>query len=473
MSASTAIVVGSGPNGLAAAVRLAEHGLSVRVLEAQSVMGGGTQTSEHTLPGLLHDDCSAFHPTAVASPYFASLGLERNGLEFLWPEIQFAHPLDGGRAGLLYRSLDQTAEGLGADGSSWARLFGPLAKNYAALTSDLFRPIMHVPHHPITLSRFGKSAVLPASVLARRWESEEAQALFGGVAAHVIHPLDRPLTSAVGLMLTAAGHAVGWPVARGGSRAITDALAARLAELGGVVETDTPVTDSRQVRDADVVMYDLAPPAIARLIGDRLPPRVRRAYQRYRFGPGSFKLDLAVEGGVPWHHPEVRRAGTVHLGGTMREMVATESEVARGRMPARPFVLVGQQYLADPSRSVGSTHPVWAYAHVPAGYDGDATEAILDQIERFAPGLRDRVVATYSRSTAGMEAHNANYVGGDIATGANTALGVVFRPRITVNPYRCAPGHYICSAATPPGGGVHGMGGFNAAETALRDLGLT
>lgn len=471
--AGTAYVVGSGPNGLAGAVRLAQAGLRVTVLEAAQTYGGGARTSEHTLPGLLHDDCAAFHPTGVASPYLRSLGLERHGLEFLWPQVQLAHPLDGGPAALLHRSVTETATGLGAaDGRAWRRLFGPLSDGFGALAEEVFRPILHVPAHPIALAGFGLRALLPATTLARRWHEDRARALFGGVAAHLFGPLDRPLSASVGLMLTAAGHAHGWPVARGGSQAIADALVARLTELGGTVQTGVEVTSADQVADADVVLLDLAPPAVARLLGDRQPGRARRAYARYRFGPGAFKIDLAVQGPIPWRDPEVGRAGTVHLGGTLEEMVAAEADAAAGRMPRRPFVLLGQQYVADPSRSRDGINPVYAYAHVPHGFTRDATEAIIGQVERFAPGFRDRIVGRFARSTAGLQEYNANYVGGDICTGRNTARQVVMRPRTAVNPYRTgADGFYLCSAATPPGAGVHGMGGFHAAQTALADLG--
>jgi len=337
--------------------------------------------------------------------------------------------------------------------------------------AEVFRPVLHLPRHPLPLARFGLAALLPATVLARLWKTEEARALFGGVAAHGFYPLNRPLTSAVGLMLTAAGHAYGWPVAEGGSQSITNALAARLVELGGTIKTGVPVESYREVERADVVMLDLAPGAAANLLGAAQPARVARAYRRYRHGPGAFKVDLAVQGGVPWTNEACRRAGTVHLGGTIAEIAATEREIHAGRLPERPFVLVGQQYLADPSRSVGDLHPVYAYAHVPHGYSGDATEAVIDQIERFAPGVRERIVARFSRGTTALAEYNRNYVGGDIATGANDPLQVAIRPRIALDPYATGvPGVYLCSAATPPGAGVHGMCGFNAARSALRAL---
>lgn len=468
---TNAVVVGSGPNGLAAALTLARRGVSVRVLEAQDQIGGGTRSSEHTVPGLIHDDCSAFHPTGVASKFMQSLGLEEYGLQWLWPEVDLAHPLDGGRAGVLWRDVDRTAAGLGDDGPSWRRLYSRLARNFDDVSDDVFRPILHVPEHPVKLAHFGLNAVLPATWSARRWRGDEARALFGGVAAHAFSSLRTPLSSSVGHMLTAAGLVHGWPVAAGGSQAISNAMAAKLRELGGTIETGVNVTSLRELDDPDIVMLDTAPDAAARIIGDRLPGRVRRAYQRYKFGPGAFKVDFAIEGHIPWDNEYARKAGTVHVGGSFEEIVAAEGQIVKGHMPARPFMLVGQQYLADPSRSVGDLHPIWAYAHVPHGYAGDATEAVIAQIERFAPGFRGQIRHTFVRGTAAMQAYNANYVGGDISAGYNNALQIVMRPRITTNPYKTGvDGIYLCSAATPPGAGVHGMGGHNAATSALKHV---
>ncbi|MHA6792683.1 phytoene desaturase family protein [Pseudonocardia bannensis] len=468
---TTAIVVGAGPNGLAAAVALARAGLRVTVLEAADEIGGGTRTSELTVPGVLHDHCSAVHPMGVGSPFLQTLDLERHGLQWCRPEIDLAHPLDTGEAGVLVRSLDDTARGLGPDGPAWRRVFGPLADGFDELATDLMRPVVHVPRHPVRLARFGLQALQPATLVARRWRTDAARALFAGVAAHALHPLERPTSAAIGLMLTAAGHRFGWPVARGGSRAITDALAASLIELGGAIETGVRVRSLAELSPAAAVLLDLAPGAVADIAGDRLPARVARAYRRYRHGPGAFKVDLAVEGGVPWRNEQCRRAATVHVGGTISEIAYTEREIHRGRLPERPFVLVSQQYLADPSRSAGDVHPVWAYAHVPHGYPGDATDRVLNQIERFAPGLRERIVGTAVRSAPEFAAYNANYVGGDIVTGANTELQVLTRPRIALDPYSTGiPGVFICSAATPPGAGVHGMCGANAAQAALRHL---
>lgn len=467
----TAIVVGAGPNGLSCAATLAREGVSVTVVEAGETIGGGTRSGELTVPGVLHDHCSATHPMAVCSPALRELELERHGLEWRWAPIDLAHPLDDGSAGVMVRSIEETAAGLGEDGAAWRRLFGSSAAHFDELNEDTLRPILHLPRHPLRLARFGIPAAAPATLLARSWNGARARALFGGVAAHSFSPLTQPMTSSIGCALIAAGHRYGWPVAMGGSRSITDALASALEEHGGRIETGRRVRSLAELPAADIVVFDLAPRAVADIAGDRLPARVARAYRRYRHGPGAFKLDLAVEGGVPWADESCRRAGTVHLAGTFEELVAIEREINRGRMPERPFMLVGQQYLADPERSNGDVHPVWVYAHVPSGYDGDATEAMLEQLERFAPGVRDRIVGTAVRSTRELAEYNPNYVGGDIITGANTPIQVLFRPRFAIDPYSTGiPGVYICSAATPPGAGVHGMNGYNAARSALRRL---
>jgi phytoene dehydrogenase-like protein len=468
---SDAVVVGAGPNGLAAAVAIARAGFSVTVLEAAGQIGGGTRTRELTVPGVLHDVCSAVHPMGAASPFLRSLPLEDHGLRWRWAELDLAHPLDGGRAGVMQRSLIQTTADLGPDGGAWRRLFGPLADGFDDLAEDLLRPVQHVPRHPVALARFGLTALQPATLVARHLRTDTARALFGGVAAHVMHPLDRPTTAAAGLLLIAAGHHVGWPVAAGGSQAITDALASLLRSLGGRIETGVRVTSLGQVADARVTLLDVSPRSLVEIAGERLPRRVRAQLSRWRHGPAAFKLDLAVEGGVPWVVEACRRAGTVHVGGTLEEIAHAEREVHRGRLPERPFVLVGQQYLADPDRSARNVHPVWAYAHVPHGYTGDATSAIIDQLERFAPGLRERIVGQHVCSPHAFEVYNSNYVGGDIATGANDPWQVLIRPRLALDPYSTGiPGVFLCSAATPPGGGVHGMCGANAARSALRVL---
>jgi phytoene dehydrogenase-like protein len=468
---SSAVVVGSGPNGLACAATLASRGVEVTVIEAEKTIGGGTRSSELTVPGLLHDECSATHPMVVSSPAVTSLELERHGLEWCWPEVDLAHPLDGGGGGAMLRSVEATAAGLGAAGARWRRVFGAPAKGYVALSEDFYRPLLHLPRHPLRLARFGLPAALPAAALGKYLGSPEAAALFGGIAAHAYAPLTMPFSAAIGMALTCSGHAYGWPVAKGGSVAISNAWAAVVREHGGTIETGRRVRSLDELPAADAVVLDLAPSGVLDLAGDRLPARIARAYRRYKYGPGAFKLDLAVEGGLPWVQEEARRAGNVHVVGSFEELVAAERAVNRGQMPERPFVLVGQQYLADPGRSKGDLHPVWTYAHVPNGYDGDASEAILAQLERFAPGTRERIVASVTRSPAGFQAANANFIGGDILTGANTPLQTLLRPRITPVPYSTGiPGVFICSAATPPGPGAHGVCGFNAAEAALRTM---
>jgi phytoene dehydrogenase-like protein len=466
-----AVVVGAGPNGLAAAIHLARHGVDVQVLEAHDTIGGGVRSGELTLPGLIHDHCSAFHPLGVGSPFWKEVDLQSYGLVWKWPEIDCAHPLDDGTAGVLYQSLDQTAARMGPDGTRWRLAVGDLAAAFDELAHDLLRPVINIPHHPIRLARFGPRAVLPATVMARWFRTEQARALFGGAAAHVYTRLDRPLTASLGLMMLASGHHYGWPVAQGGSGSISEALAAALKFHGGSVTTGVTVAGRGEIPDADIVLLDLSPAAALSIYGDVMPGRIKRSYQRYREGSSAFKVDFAIEGDIPWTNPACGRAGTVHLGGTFAEIADTERQRAQGRMAQRPFVLVGQQYLADPTRSAGGINPIYAYAHVPFGYTGDATAAVVDQIERFAPGFRDRITATVSTSTAELEAYNPNYIGGDIIGGANDRLQVLFRPQIAVDPYPIGvPGVYLCSQSTPPGAGIHGLCGYHAAESALRRL---
>ncbi|MEQ8438509.1 MAG: NAD(P)/FAD-dependent oxidoreductase [Ilumatobacter fluminis] len=464
-----AIVVGSGPNGLAAAARLARAGVAVTVLEAADSIGGGTRSSEYIVPGLLHDHCSAAHPMVVASPLFRDLDLPRP----VWKraEVECAHPLDDGTAGAMYRSFDATEEALGDDGRRWRQVFAPAAEHFDDLFADISQPIIRVPRHPITLARFGMRAALPATVLARAFRTPQARSLWAGIAAHAFWRLDRPMTSAIGYALAAGAHSHGWVIAEGGSQAIADALVADIVANGGAIETGVRVESVADLPAHDVLMLDVSPSTALGILGERLPSKVAGAYRRFRHGPGAFKVDFAVEGGVPWTAGVARRAGTVHLGGAADEVVAAELAVQQGRMVDRPFVLVGQQYLADPSRSVGDVHPLWTYAHVPNGYTGDATAAIIDQIERFAPGFRDRVVGTAVRSATEMAVYNPNYVGGDIIGGAASLTQTLFRPRVAIDPYSTGiPGTYLCSASTPPGAGAHGMCGSNAADRALEEL---
>ncbi|WP_372791545.1 phytoene desaturase family protein [Paraconexibacter sp.] len=468
----SAVVVGSGPNGLAAALTLAAEGVQVRVLEMDDRLGGGMRSSELTLPGLLHDECSAAHPLALDTPFSRRFDLAAHGLEWAWADVEYSHPLDGGSGAAVRRSVDATAAGLpGRDGRRWRSLFGPLTERFDDLMEEIVQPVLHVPAHPLKMALFGAYSALPASLLTRRFSTPEGRALFAGVAAHAFRPFGSPMSSAIGVTLGTAAHRYGWPVARGGSQSIAQAMISLLREHGVTFETGVHVTALEELEDPDVVMLDVAPEAAVRIAGDRMPRRVARALTRFRHGPGAFKVEFAVDGGVPWTHEDSRLAGTVHVGGSFAEIAAAEKDVAAGRMPAQPFVLVCQQSLADPGRAKDGVHPVYAYAHVPTGWDGDATAQIEAQIERFAPGFRDRVLMRHVRSTVAMEEHNVNYVGGDIITGANDPRQMVFRPRPALDPYTTGiPGVYLCSAATPPGAGAHGMCGWNAAHSALRRL---
>jgi phytoene dehydrogenase-like protein len=471
---TTAVVVGAGPNGLAAAIHLARNGFDVQVLEAADTIGGGARSGELTVPGVIHDHCSAAHPMGVGSPFWKEIDLEGYGVSWKWPEVDCAHPLDDGTAGVLYQSIEKTVAGMGSDSRRWRLAFTDLATGFDDLGQDLLRPVLHIPRHMTRLAAFGPRAVLPATVMARWFRTAQARALYGGGAAHSYTRLDRPLTAGMALMFLASGHRYGWPVAEGGSGSITAALAAAVRARGGAITTGVTVARRDDIPDADVVMLDLSPAAAVQIYGDVMPARIKRSYERYREGSSAYKVDFAIEGHVPWTNPDCRRAGTVHLGGTFAEIAHSERERAEGRMPQHPFVLVGQQYLADPSRSAGNIYPIWSYAHVPFGYTGDATAAIVDQIERFAPGFRDRIIATVSKSTAELQAYNANYIGGDIIGGANDRLQMLFRPRVAIDPYFTGvPGVYLCSQSTPPGAGVHGLCGYYAAQSALRRLGVT
>lgn len=463
-----AVIIGAGPNGLAAAVRLAEAGLSTLVLEAAHTVGGGTRSAELTLPGHMHDVCAAVHALGPASPALAREVLGEHTPHWVLPDIPLAHPLDGGRAGVLYRDLDEAADGLGVDGKSWRRLMEPLIDHWHELSPQLLAPLLSVPNHPIVMARFGVKALQPASLLVRRFKTDEASALFGGCAAHAFLPLGRPLTSAFGLMLAASAHVDGWPFAGGGSQAVADALAARLIELGGEIRTDNLVRDLGELPPHRVVLFDTNPAQLASIAGDALPSGYRKRLRKFHHGPAAFKIDYALDAPVPWTNEACRRAGTVHLAGTFAELVAAQKAVAAGKLPERPFVLVAQPSLFDPTRAPEGKHTLWAYAHVPNGFNGDATDAIEQQIERFAPGFRDVVKARRIAAPAALQEYNPNYVGGDIAGGAHTGLQLVFRPTIARRPY-LTPNKsiFLCSASTPPGAGVHGMCGWHAADKVL------
>ena len=474
---TTATVVGSGPNGMAAAIRLAQAGVTVTVVEAEPTIGGGARTEELTVPGVRHDIGATAMPGAMSSPFLRSLRLERHGLRWLRHEAVLAHPLDApadgspATAALLWEDVSRTAQGLGRDGAAWVRAFGPLARRYAEVVDDTFVPLAHWPRHPLTMARVGMRAALPTTWFTRRFADEPARALFAGIAAHGFTRHDTPLSAAAGVMLTAAAHDAGWPIVEGGSARLFTALERELRSLGGRIETGRRVVDAAAL-DTDLVLLSVPPRAALRMLGGDVPARTRRAWSRFRPGPAAFKVDYAIEGDVPWTAPDARRAGVLHLGGGAAEIAAAERAAVDGRMPERPFVLVGQQYLADPSRSAGGINPLWAYAHVPAGFEGDAAPAVLAQIERFAPGVRDRIVATHVSGPLALEAHDGALLGGDIGGGANTARQLIARPRLGFNAYRGRRGRvYLCGASTPPGGGVHGMAGFHAAETALRDIG--
>ena len=468
-----AIVVGAGPNGLAAAIELARAGRSVRIYEASDTVGGGTRSAELTLPGFVHDVCSAAHPLGVASPFFRSIDLARHGLEWAQPEAPVAHALTPERSIVLERDLAGHGavleEALGRDAAAWARLFGHLAGESERLLPSLLRPVVRPPRHPILMARFGLPALLPATALARlTFREPAARALFAGLAAHSMLRLGQPLSASFGLVLGLLAHAVGWPVARGGSGRIAAALEAEARSLGVEIEIGRRIDALAELPPARAVLFDLTPRQILAIAGDRLPAGYRRQLEGFRYGPGVHKVDWALDGPIPWRDPATSRAGTVHLGGPMRDIAASEDAVHRGRVSDRPFVLLVQPTIADPSRAPAGKHVAWAYCHVPNGWDGDATEVIEAQIERYAPGFRDLVLGRSVRNSAAIEAYDANYIGGDINGGVQDVRQLLFRPVVRWNPYTTPdPGLFVCSSSTPPGGGVHGMSGVHAARAAL------
>lgn len=472
------LIVGAGPNGLAAAIRLAQAGARVKVFESHDTIGGGTRSAELTLNGYLHDVCSAIHPLSLASPFFQKLPLNSFGLDYIHPPFPLAHPLDGGGAVVLKRSLVETAMGMDQDGSAYLKLMRPLVRDWKRLMADTFRPLPLPPRHPLTLVRFGLPAIHSAMGLAQsRFRGTRARALLAGLCAHSILPLDRMLTASFGLLLGLLAHAVGWPMVRGGSQRIADALGAMLHSMGGQISTGSKVTSLQDLPASRAVLLNLSPRGLLEVGGERLPPAYRSQLERYRYGPGVCKVDWALEEPIPWEAQEARQAGSVHVGGTMAEINLAEAQVWEGEHPQHPFVLLAQQSPFDPSRAPQGKHTAWGYCHVPAGSDRDVSDRIEAQIERFAPGFVNRILDRHVMTAVDMEAHNPNYVGGDINGGVQDLRQLYSRPALLLNPYRIPtigseahPGLYLCSASTPPGGGVHGMCGYHAAETVLKDL---
>jgi phytoene dehydrogenase-like protein len=466
-----AVIVGSGPNGLAAAIVLAREGFSVAVLEGKETIGGGARTEEVTLPGFRHDVCSAIHPMAMVSPFMRDLPLAEHGLSWAYSPAAIAHPLDDGTAATLELSLDGTASRLGQDEQAYRSLMRPFASKAEAVFDEILRPIAAwpLPKHPFLLAHFGLLGLRSAMGVAARFRTPRARALFGGAAAHSFLPLEKTGSASFGMALMLAGHATGWPAAKGGSSSIIDAMAAYLRSLGGVIETSTRVRSLRDLPPATVALFDVTPVQLAYIAADELPSRYLRRLGRFRYGPGVFKVDWALDGPIPWKAAECARSATVHVGGTIEEVAAHEREVFHGRMTQKPFVLVAQQSMFDPARAPAGKHTGWAYCHVPHGSTEDATDAIERQIERFAPSFRDRVLARRTINTAQFEEYNPNYVGGDIAGGANTMSQFLTRPFPKVDPYATPNARiFICSSSTPPGGGVHGMCGYWAARSVLR-----
>ncbi len=465
-----AVVVGAGPNGLAAAVTLARAGLSVRLIEAMSAVGGGCRTEELTLPGFRHDPCSAVHPLAAGSPALTAMPLDRHGLRWVTPEIPMAQVLADGSAAVLARGLDDTAAGLGPDAGGYRRLFAPFAGQWDRLAADVLRPpAAGLPGAPWLLARFGAAALLPAGLLVRRFRGEAARSLLAGLAAHVLAPAGSPLTGGVAMLFALAAHEVGWPFPAGGAQALSDAMASYLVSLGGTVEVGHRVGSIDELPPARVYLFDVSPRDLARIAGSRLPARSCRQLDRYRYGPAVYKIDYALSGPVPWLAAEARRAGTVHVAGSSGEIARSLRQANAGTPPSAPFLVTSQPSLFDPSRAPAGQHVFWAYAHVPAGWAGDLTEVVERQLERFAPGFRDQVLARHVTTPAQLEARNPNNVGGNVTVGRCNGVRGMLRPRLFARvPYATAdPSVYLCSSATPPGPGVHGMCGYHAAQAAL------
>lgn len=464
-----AVIVGSGPNGLSAAITMQRAGLSVLVLEAKDTIGGGLRSAQLTQPGFVHDICSAIHPLAVGSPFFRNLPLAEHGLEFIDPPLAAAHPFDGGTAAALSRSLTDTAQSLGVDEQTYRKLLEPIVLDWPTMAPDILGPL-RFPKHPIDMASFGLDALLPVTQLVKRFKTKEARGLFGGMAAHSIQPLSNLTTSAIALVLMTAGHLYNWPIPKGGSQTIANALAAYFRSIGGQIETDRRVKTLQDIPSTRVVLFDVTPKQLLSIAGEQFSSLYRAQLERYRYGMGVFKIDWALDGPIPFTAPECQQAGTVHIGGTFEEIAEAEQATFDGKHPDKPYILLAQQSLFDASRAPEGKHTAWAYCHVPNGSTLDRTEIIEKQVERFAPGFRDRILDRHTMNTVQMESYNPNYIGGDINGGIIDIKQLYTRPVISLSPYKTsAPGIFICSSSTPPGGGVHGMCGYHAARVALRD----
>ena len=468
-----AVVVGSGPNGLAAAIELARAGCSVCVFEARDTLGGGARSAELTLPGFVHDVCSAIHPLGNVSPFFKSLPLAQFGLEWIQPAAALAHPFDDGTAAVLEQSIERTSATLAPDERAYANVFAPLVRNAGKLIREILAPPAHVPHHPWALARFGIKAIQSAETFNQRhFKGNRARSLFAGISGHANMPLHLRPTAGFGLLLGMLGHSNGWPIVRGGSQKLSDALASYLKSLGGRTVTGTRISSLGDLPTARAILLDITPKQLLKLASDRFPPSYRWELQKYQYGPGVFKMDWALNSPIPWNAKECGRAATVHVGGSAEEIIAAEAAVDKGRCPDRPFVLLAQQSLFDPSRAPEGHHTAWAYCHLPRGSTVDMSERIESQIERFAPGFRDCIISRHIMTPADFENYNPNYIGGDITGGIQNVLQMVARPSLRLRPYSTPVDDlFICSSSTPPGGAVHGMCGFYAARTALRRLG--
>jgi len=467
-----AVVVGSGPNGLAAAVEIARAGHSVCVLESRDTIGGGARTAELTLPGFLHDVCAAVHPLAIASPFFKTVPLAQYGVEWVHSPACLAHPFDDGPAAMLYRSIGKTCATLGTDGHPYEKFFSVLVKNAEKLIPEILSPPVHLPRHPVSLMRFGIHAIRSAERFSNsRFHGNRARGLFTGVAAHANMPLDASPTAAFGILLTMLGHVSGWPIIKGGSQKLSDALASYFSSLGGKIITDSHVKSLRLLPTSSAVIFDLTPRQILNLMFDQLPPSYRWELQKYRYGPGVFKVDWALSSPIPWKSRECLEAATVHIGGTAEEIVEAERTVAQGRCPERPLVILSQPTLFDATRAPDGKHTAWAYCHVPSNSKIEMTERIETQIERFAPGFRDCILHRHIMTAPDFEKYNPNYIGGDISGGVQDILQIVARPSLRRRPYIMPlKGMFICSSSTPPGGGVHGMCGYHAARAVLSTI---